>query len=212
MYNPKDSYWRRAKKEGYRSRASYKLIELNEKFKLIKQGDRVFDIGCAPGGWMQVALEIVGNREFVYGVDIEEIKSFNKPNAIFIRADISKSEERESILKKIGEKVDVVISDIAPHTTGVKISDKANSLALSRESFYFSRLLLKEGGNFLVKVFQGSDSADFFKEIKTSFREAQTTKPEATRKGSAEVYIVGKGYKGSVSVSEYQGIKEKTKT
>ena len=195
MYNPKDHYWRRAKKEGYRSRASYKLIELNEKFKLIKQGDRVFDIGCAPGGWMQVALEITGNRGLVFGVDIEEIKNFNKPNAVFLRTDISKPEEREKILKKAGEKVDVVISDIAPHTTGVKISDKANSLALSREAFYFSRLLLKEGGNFLVKVFQGSDSADFLKEIKTSFREAQTTKPEATRKGSAEVYIIGKGFK-----------------
>ena len=157
---------------------------------------------------MQVALEIVGNREFVYGVDIEEIKSFNKPNAIFIRADISKSEERESILKKIGEKVDVVISDIAPHITGVKISDQANSLALSREAFYFSKLLLKDGGNFLVKVFQSGDVPDFLKEIKTSFREAQTTKPEATRKGSAEVYIVGKGYKGSVSVSKCQSIRD----
>ncbi|OGL43749.1 MAG: hypothetical protein A2W05_05200 [Candidatus Schekmanbacteria bacterium RBG_16_38_10] len=197
MYNPRDSYWRRAKKEGYRSRASYKLIELNEKFKLLKRGDRVLDVGCAPGGWMQVALEIVGEKGFVYGVDIEKVESFNKPNAEIIIADISGTEGKELILNKAGGKLDVVISDIAPHTTGVKISDQTKSLELSKEAFRISKILLKESGNFLVKIFQGSDIKKFQEELKLNFREVKVTKPEATRKGSAEVYIVGKGFRRS---------------
>ncbi len=197
MYNPKDSYWRRAKREGYRSRASYKLIELNEKFKLLKRGDRVLDVGCAPGGWMQVALEIVGEKGFVYGVDIEKVDTFNRPNAEIIIADISKAEGKELILNKAGGKLDVVISDIAPHTTGVKISDQAKSLELSKEAFHISKILLREGGNFLVKIFQGSDIKIFQEELKLNFKEVKVAKPEATRKGSAEVYIVGKGFKGN---------------
>ena len=197
MYNPRDSYWRRAKKEGYRSRASYKLIELNEKFKLLKRGDRVLDVGCAPGGWMQVALEIVGEKGFVYGVDIEKVESFHKSNAEIIIADISKAEGRELILNKAGGMLDAIISDIAPHTTGVKIADQAKSLELSKEAFRISKILLKESGNFLVKIFQGSDINKFLEELKLNFREVKITKPEATRKGSAEVYIVGKGFMGN---------------
>ena len=197
MYNPRDSYWRRAKKEGYRSRASYKLIELNEKFKLLKRGDRVLDVGCAPGGWMQVALEIVGEKGFVYGVDIEKVESFNKPNAEIIIADISKAKGRELILNKADGMLDAIISDIAPHTTGVKIADQAKSLELSKEAFRISKILLKESGNFLVKIFQGSDIKKFLEELKLNFREVKITKPEATRKGSAEVYIVGKGFMGN---------------
>ncbi|OGL50105.1 MAG: hypothetical protein A3H37_07310 [Candidatus Schekmanbacteria bacterium RIFCSPLOWO2_02_FULL_38_14] len=197
MYNPRDSYWRRAKKEGYRSRASYKLIELNEKFKLLKRGDRVLDVGCAPGGWMQVALEIVGEKGFVYGVDIEKVESFHKSNAEIIIADISKAEGRELILNKADGMLDAIISDIAPHTTGVKIADQAKSLELSKEAFRISKILLKESGNFLVKIFQGSDIKKFLEELKLNFREVKITKPEATRKGSAEVYIVGKGFMGN---------------
>jgi len=197
VYNPRDSYWRRAKKEGYRSRASYKLIELNEKFKLLKRGDRVLDVGCAPGGWMQVALEIVGEKGFVYGVDIEKVESFHKSNAEIIIADISKAEGRELILNKADGMLDAIISDIAPHTTGVKIADQAKSLELSKEAFRISKILLKESGNFLVKIFQGSDIKKFLEELKLNFREVKITKPEATRKGSAEVYIVGKGFMGN---------------
>ncbi|OGL39659.1 MAG: hypothetical protein A3C43_03225 [Candidatus Schekmanbacteria bacterium RIFCSPHIGHO2_02_FULL_38_11] len=197
MYNPRDSYWRRAKKEGYRSRASYKLIELNEKFKLLKRGDRVLDVGCAPGGWMQVALEIVGEKGFVYGVDIEKVESFHKSNAEIIIADISKAKGRELILNKADGMLDAIISDIAPHTTGVKIADQAKSLELSKEAFRISKILLKESGNFLVKIFQGSDIKKFLEELKLNFREVKITKPEATRKGSAEVYIVGKGFMGN---------------
>jgi len=197
VYNPRDSYWRRAKKEGYRSRASYKLIELNEKFKLLKRGDRVLDVGCAPGGWMQVALEIVGEKGFVYGVDIEKVESFHKSNAEIIIADISKAKGRELILNKADGMLDAIISDIAPHTTGVKIADQAKSLELSKEAFRISKILLKESGNFLVKIFQGSDIKKFLEELKLNFREVKITKPEATRKGSAEVYIVGKGFMGN---------------
>lgn len=197
MYNPRDSYWLRAKKKGYRSRASFKLLELNEKYKLIRNGNRVLDIGAFPGGWMQVALEIVGEKGFIFGVDIEDIKSFNKLNCEFIKADILNTNDIKYLLGRIKNKVDVVISDVAPNTTGIKFTDQVNSLKLSKQAFSLSKLVLKKGGNFLVKVFQSSEVVNFFKEIGKDFNETRITKPEATRKGSAEVYLVGKGFKGS---------------
>ena len=146
---------------------------------------------------MQVALEIVGEKGFVYGVDIEKVESFHKSNAEIIIADISKAKGRELILNKADGMLDAIISDIAPHTTGVKIADQAKSLELSKEAFRISKILLKESGNFLVKIFQGSDIKKFLEELKLNFREVKITKPEATRKGSAEVYIVGKGFMGN---------------
>ena len=180
----KDKYTIKAKKEGLRARSAYKLLQLNKKYQIIKLKDNVLDLGCWPGGWLVVSKRISKTGRIV-GVDLTKIKPVE--GVEFIQGDINKI--------KIGGEFDVVLSDMAPKTTGIHVLDVEGSIDLARMALKFAQKHLKEGGNFLVKVFQGQGFDEYLKDVKKQFKFAKTTKPEASRKRSKEVYIVGFGFK-----------------
>jgi 23S rRNA (uridine2552-2'-O)-methyltransferase len=192
----KDYYYRRAKAEEYRSRAAFKLKQLNKKFRLIKKGDAVVDLGAAPGGWMQVARELVGDRGFVLGVDIARIEPFPVENIAIIRGDFTSPEVVDEIVEAVG-RADVLISDASPDISGVWSIDHFRSLELAAQALELCRKVLRPGGNFLVKVFQGEGLEDFVREVRKNFGYVKVTKPRASRSKSSEVYIIGKKFSGS---------------
>ncbi len=192
--NRKDYYYRKAKQEKYRSRAAYKLKQLNEKFKIIKKGHTVLDLGAAPGGWTQVLREFVGSEGLVLGVDLSGIRPLEYDNVYTIKGDFTTPEVITQIKEKIG-RADVVVSDASPDISGVWDIDHFCSVELSREALALAKDVLKPRGNFLIKVFQGCEVDDFWKEVKPAFNYAKRTKPKASRDTSAEIYIVGKGLK-----------------
>ena len=186
--NQKDHYYRLAKEEGYRARSAYKLLQINEKFHLIKKGDSVVDLGAAPGGWLQVAKELSGGT--VVGVDLEKIAPI--PGVLTFKADITNDETLDLIKGAIGERADVVICDAAPNLSGAWDVDHSRSIDLARSALRVARSVLKPGGNFLVKVFQGDTFLDYLAEAKREFEKSQAHSPAASRKESAETYIIGK--------------------
>lgn len=196
MYDRKDAYYRQAKKEGYRSRAAYKLAQIAGKEKAVRAGDRVIDAGAAPGGWSQLLLELVGKRGKVAAVDLLAMDPLPGDNFRFWRKDLSDAALPAELLAFLGGPADVVLSDAAPNTTGSPFTDQARSADLVRTVFALARETLKEGGAFLAKIFGGAESDAVFSELKPFFRELRRIRPEATRKGSFEMYFLGKGYKG----------------
>ncbi len=188
VYNRKDTYYKKAKQEGYKSRAAYKLKELNTKYKIIKKGYKVLDCGAAPGGWSQVALEITGDSGMVVGVDLNEIEGINKKNFISITGDFTTDEIINQVLEKCGL-YDAVISDIAPHTIGIRDADHTNSLLLVEKVYAFTMKTLKKGGSFLFKLFEGEGRKNLVERLKKDFKEVRIIKPDATRQGSMEIYI-----------------------
>lgn len=193
-YNRKDRYYKKAKQEGYKSRAAYKLKELNTRLKIIKNGSIILDCGAAPGGWSQVALELVGKSGKVIGVDLDEITGINNDNFYSIVGDFTKEDTCNQVLL-ICQLYDVVISDIAPHTIGIRESDHLNSLELVNYVFDFTKKVLKNNGAFLCKLFEGGQRQEFVNKIKKDFKEVKIIRPEATRTGSVEIYIAALGYK-----------------
>ena len=192
--NRKDYYYKRAKQEKYRSRASYKLKQLNAKFNVVKKGETVLELGAAPGGWTQVLRESVGDEGMVLGVDLSDIKPLGLENVKTIKGDFTDPEVVAQIKETIGT-ADAVVSDASPDISGVWDIDHFRSVELSRAALGLAKDVLKPGGNFLIKVFQGAETDDFFKEVKKSFRYSKRTKPKASRDQSSEIYIVGKGHK-----------------
>ncbi len=186
----KDYFYRKAKAEGYRARSAFKLQQINKRFRLIRRGDAVLDLGAAPGGWLQVAKEISGDR--VVGVDLLAIEPID--GVTTIKADITAPETLELITGALGGKADVVICDAAPNLSGNWTLDHARSIDLSRSALQVAESALKPGGNFLVKVFQGDTFLDYLSEVKERFRRAQSHSPAASRKESAEMYVVGQGF------------------
>jgi len=183
----RDFFYRKAKVEGYRSRAAFKLKQINEKFKIIKKGDTVVDLGAAPGGWLQVAKELSGGK--VLGVDILPIDEIEGVD--IIKGDIRFDTTIEKIRGKI-EKADVVICDAAPNLSGSWSYDHARSIDLATSALECARKILKLGGNFAVKVFQGDMFPGFLNEVREHFGKVQAFSPEASRKQSAEIYVIGK--------------------
>ncbi|MDM7935461.1 MAG: 23S rRNA (uridine(2552)-2'-O)-methyltransferase [Methanothrix sp.] len=186
----RDHYYRRAKAEGYRARSAYKLLQMNERFHLIQEGDRVVDLGAAPGGWLQVARELVGDEGRVVGVDLEEIEPI--PGVTTLQADITDERAEELIRQALGGMADVVICDAAPNLSGAWDRDHAISIDLARSALRLARRLLKPGGDFIVKVFQGDMFQDFLEEARREFSSVQAHSPRASRKESAETYIVAR--------------------
>ncbi|NJD76881.1 MAG: TRAM domain-containing protein [Candidatus Methanoperedens sp.] len=185
----RDYFYRKAKKEGYRSRAAFKLKQINEKFNLIRKGDTVVDLGAAPGGWLQVALELSGGT--VVGVDILPIGEIE--GAETIKGDIRLDTTIEKIRAKIKkEGADVVICDAAPNLSGNWSYDHARSIDLATSALECARKILKPRGRFAVKVFQGDMFPGFINKVRQSFVKSQAFSPEASRKQSAEIYVIGK--------------------
>ncbi len=190
-----DPYVKQAQKDGYRSRASYKLIELNEKDKLIRPGMLILDLGSAPGGWSQVAGRLVGDKGRVLATDILPMDSLE--NVDFIQGDFTEQAVFDQILGTLGDmKPDLIISDMAPNLSGIDSADQASSIYLVELALDMARRVLKPKGNFVAKVFQGEGSDEFLKELRTSFEKVVIRKPAASRPRSREVYVVAKGFTG----------------
>lgn len=192
-----DPYYKRAKKECYRSRASYKLKQLDKKFKLIKEGYSVVDLGAAPGGWSQVALEKVGEDGKVIGVDLNKIKPFEEENFYGVVGDFTKIEVQNSIIELLGGKTKVLISDASPKLSGIKNLDQLRSMDLVNVVIDIADNILDDKGNLVMKVFQGAEYRAMLVDLKKKFRKVKTTKPPSSRKKSSEMYVVGLGFKGS---------------
>lgn len=184
-----------AKKQQYRSRASYKILQLNKRFKVFKKGDNVVDLGAAPGGWSQVALEAVGDDGKVVAVDLEWIKPFEEENMFTIRGDFTDDSVISQIKTIINGMAQVVISDASPKLSGIKDIDDLRSADLADNALKVCDHLLMPGGNFVLKVFQGEEYENIIKNIKNRFRSVKTTKPPSSRKKSVEMYVVAKGFR-----------------
>ena len=190
-----DPFVKQAQKDGYRARSAYKLIELNEKDRLIRPGMRIMDLGSAPGGWSQVAGKLVGERGRVLATDILPMDAL--VNVDFIQGDFTEDLIVQQVLDWLGgAKFDLIISDIAPNTTGIDSADAAKSIYLLELALDMVRKTLKSHANFAAKMFQGSGSDQYLKELRTHFAKVTVRKPAASRKESREVYVVAKDFKG----------------
>ena len=192
-----DPYVAEARRLGYRSRAAFKLIELDDRFRLLRPARRVVDLGCAPGGWTQVAVERVGARDGpgkVVGIDLVETAPVE--GATILRADIYDPALTESIKAELGELADIVLSDMAPSTTGHAPTDHLRIVALAEAAFSVATEVLKPGGAFVAKVFQGGAEGALLAELKQAFAELRHAKPPASRAQSAETYVIAKGFRG----------------
>lgn len=191
----KDEYVKRAQREGYRARAAYKLLEIQEKDRILEPGMRVVDLGAAPGGWAQVAQTIVGDTGLVIGLDLLPIEPL--PGVTFIQGDFREQEPLERLRSALGgEPVDLVLSDMAPNVSGMPAVDQPRSIYLCELALEFCREMLKPGGSLLVKVFQGAGFDAYLLELRSAFGQVASRKPRASRPKSREVYLVARGYKG----------------
>jgi 23S rRNA (uridine2552-2'-O)-methyltransferase len=190
-----EHYYLMAKKAGYRSRAAFKIAQLNRRHNLIKEGDIVVDLGAAPGGWLQVARENVGRNGFVLGVDLQPIARFPYENVKTIVADITHDSTPGLIGDNLPGPADVIISDASPKITGAWTVDHSRSIELAYAALTLAEHVLKPGGRALIKVFQGKFFEDYVREVKKRFEFVKVSKPAASRKGSAEIYVIGKRFK-----------------
>ena len=189
-----DPYVQRAKAEGYRSRASFKLMEIDERDHLIRSGEVVVDLGATPGGWSQVAAQRMRGQGRVIALDLLEMDPLH--GVEFIQGDFREDEVLAELEKALaGQRVGLVLSDMAPNMSGILLSDQARVMHLAELGLEFSRNWLKPDGAFLVKVFQGYGFEDFVREMRQVFTSVSSRKPDASRDRSAEVYLLGKGLK-----------------
>jgi 23S rRNA (uridine2552-2'-O)-methyltransferase len=195
-FKVQDHYFNKAKKENYFARSVYKLEEIDKKHKVIKKGDHVMDFGYHPGSWMQYTSKIVGDKGSVVGIDIREINTKLEvlKNVRVYEKDINDVKD----LKDIGadDQFDVVVSDMAPNTTGIKSVDQIRSLQLVEMCFYHLKQFLKPGGNFVCKVFDSNDAQVYLKTERKNFEKFHFLKPKSTRDVSKEFFVIGLGYKG----------------
>jgi len=207
VYDRKDRLYREAKAQGYRSRAAYKLMELDKKFKLLRPGAKVLDLGCFPGGWLQVAAERVGRSGSVIGVDLNSVEAINvkvetaaKPT--ILQGDICSREIQDQILSLIGGKIDIVLSDLSPKLSGIRFRDAYLSAELVAMAFSVCEQVLAEGGSFVSKIFPGQESEEIAKTIRSSFGEFSRENLDSSRKTSNEFYFVAKKFSSAPSRSE----------
>lgn len=187
-----DHHVKMAQRDGYRSRAVYKLIEINEKDRLIKPGQIIVDLGAAPGGWSQYAGRVVGSRGHVFALDILPMDTLE--DVTFIEGDFREDGPYQELLNALGDRqVDLVISDMAPNLAGNKAIDQPRAMYLAELALEFSDRALKPGGDFLVKVFQGEGFQEYLAECRKRFKKVITRKPDASRGKSRELYVLGRG-------------------
>ncbi|MCF6210460.1 MAG: 23S rRNA (uridine(2552)-2'-O)-methyltransferase RlmE [Gammaproteobacteria bacterium] len=184
-----DPYVKQAKKAGYRSRAVFKLLEIQEKRRIIKPGQVIVDLGAAPGGWAQVAVPLVGKKGAIIALDILPIEPIE--GVAFIQGDFAEQDVRERLLLAInGRSIDLVMSDMAPNISGLKAVDQPRAIYLAELALDFARGVLKPGGDFLVKVFQGEGFDGYLKDVRETFKKVVIRKPKASRPKSREVYLL----------------------
>jgi len=190
-----DPYVAEAKRLGYRSRAAFKLIQLDERFRLLAPGRRIVDLGCAPGGWTQLAVQRVGMRGLVVGIDLSTTEPL--PGAVLIQGDFRDPEAAAAVIAALGGAADLVLSDMAAPATGHARTDHLRIVALAQDAFAFADTILRPGGAFVAKVFQGGTEAGLLAELKRAFAEIRHAKPAASRAESVETYVVAKGFRGN---------------
>jgi len=190
-----DPYHRMAKEQGYRSRAAFKLKQLNDRFGFLNGARFVLDLGAAPGGWLQVASEEVGGDGLIIGIDLDAIKPLGVENVRTIVGDITDDKTLKLIRDAFPGLVDVILSDISPNVSGVWEVDHLRQIHLARRTLRIAEAFLKPNGWVVVKVFQGSDYDKFLEEARDLFLFVRVVKPRSSRKGSAEVYVVAQGLK-----------------
>ena len=197
-YQRKDHLHQKAKKEGLRSRAAYKLEEIQKQFRILEKGHRVLDLGCWPGGWMEVAVRLVGGKGVVVGIDLAEVDPpLPQPNATALVGDLEAEDTAARLLEAIGgAPADVVLSDAAPKLTGVRETDRANEERLLEAIEALLPKILSPGGSFVVKVLEGPEAQAIVKRAQSAFARAKTVKLQSTRKGSTEKYLVARGFEG----------------
>jgi len=190
-----DPFVKQAQKDGYRSRASYKLLEIQEKDKLIRPGMSVIDLGAAPGGWSQVTSRLIGGQGRLIASDILEMDAI--PDVTFIQGDFTQDEVLERILAAVGDShVDLVISDMAPNMSGTPAVDMPRAMFLCELALDLATRVLRPGGDFLIKIFQGEGFDQYLKDVRGKFDKVQMRKPSSSRDRSREQYLLGRGFKG----------------
>ena len=191
----REYYYKKAKEENYRSRATYKLVQANAKYGFIQRNDVVVDLGAAPGGWVQAARKMTGKNGFVLGVDLKPIDPFTQEYIRTIIADFTELDIVEQIRSFLPREADVVISDAAPNITGVWEVDHARQIDLATKALEIAQCLLKPGGNFFVKLFEGEMFNDYIQTVKDLFETVKIVKPQASRAKSSEMYLLALGLK-----------------
>lgn len=190
-----DPFVKQAQKDGYRSRASYKLLEIQEKDRLIRPGMSVIDLGAAPGGWSQVTSRLIGGQGRLIASDILEMDSI--PDVTFIQGDFTRDDVLASILEAVGNsQVDLVISDMAPNMSGTPAVDMPKAMFLCELALDLASRVLRPGGDFLIKIFQGEGFDTYLKDVRQKFDKVQMRKPSSSRDRSREQYLLARGYRG----------------
>lgn len=191
-----DFYYQQARSKGYRSRASFKLLQINNKFSVFRKGQIIIDLGASPGGWSQVASHFVGGNGKVIAIDKSYISPFKEKNVEILNKDILNRNLPTIILETYG-KIDGLISDCSPNITGDFSRDHSIQISLARRALALTQYLIKDNGFFICKLFQGTELQEFMKEMKEHFETTKLYKPAASRKKSAEIYVVGLKYNAS---------------
>jgi 23S rRNA (uridine2552-2'-O)-methyltransferase len=204
-YDPRDRHYRRAKERGLRARSAFKIEEILRRRRLLSPGQSVLDLGAAPGGFLQILAEAVGERGLAVGVDLEPIRDLGRPWVRTAVVDLLAPGAVERLRALHPGRFDLVTSDMAPKTIGVKVTDEARSLELARMALAVAEEALRLGGSLVVKVFMGGDFPAFQKEMRARFDEVQVVRPEATRERSYEVYVVGTGFRGEPRAAPPRG-------
>lgn len=194
-YDRKDHLYQRAKDEGYRSRAAFKLIELDKKYKLLRPGMKVVDLGCWPGGWLQVVAARIGKQGVAVGIDLVATEPFPEGNVQLITGDAREDENIDKALSFAAGGFDLLLSDMSPKLSGIKEADQAGTVACAELALWGAGRLLKPGGAFVCKVFKGNETELFYRSARPHFDKLQRTELDATRKTSNEFYILGVGFK-----------------
>jgi 23S rRNA (uridine2552-2'-O)-methyltransferase len=190
VYDRKDTFYKKAKQAGYRSRSAYKLIELNNEFHFLKPGGHIVDLGSWPGGWVQVGAAVVGKTGHIVGIDLVALAPLPLTNVTLLQGDATDQTQQEKIRIVLNGPADVVLSDMAPKLSGIRERDDARAMDLCHAALSCARSLLRPGGALLVKVFMGDTYQTFLTELRTAFATVRVARPNATRKGSAETYVL----------------------
>lgn len=192
-YQPKDRFFKQAKASGLRARSAFKIDEIARRFRIFSKGQTVLDLGAAPGGFLQILLDEVGPKGTVIGVDLVPIRPLNRPNVKTMVGDVLAETFDADLLALHAGAFDVVVSDLAPKTTGIKATDEARSLALAGKALEVSVTRGKPNGHFVAKLFMGGDFEAFRSDVRKAYGDVKVVRPEATRGGSMEIYLVGLG-------------------